>query len=773
MKRLKLIIGMVLGLLLLLVVALGIFVATFDANQYKPEIIAQVKKATGRDLNINGNIALSLFPWLGLQLNQLTLSNARGFDAKYFASLKQADVKVEILPLLKAKLSIDRIRLHGLQLNLQRKADGSTNWDDLTKPSSGTATTRPQPQAAPAAEEPGMALAGLLINGVDIQNAEVNWQDDQAPLTLKLEKFNLETGTIGFDKDIPVSTSAHLALSQPKAVLDLSLKTRLQFDQAFRQIRLSAIHLKLDSRTPDLPADHVTLDLTGNLKAQLQAQQFELDNLVLNAKLDGKELPNQSLAVTLSAAARADLKRQTAELREGKLSALGLTLNTSASVSQLSTDPQVSGQLQLAPFNPSLLPSQLGISLPAMQDPRALSKAQLSLEYQASPKAARLEKIRLLLDDSTLSGHVAITDLARQSVRFQLNLDHIDLDHYLPPGAAEAPAPVPAVAAAPEDIPIPLPVALIKSLDVDGQLAIGQVKVKDIHISDIRLPLKAQGGVVTLKPVSLKTLEGHVEAALRLDVNPVKPAYALDLQMKQLQAAPVANPLLKTLTPKRPISMEGSLDAAVHVQAQGTSVNTLVAASNGKLNFNVDKAQLKNLDLEFSVKEQVVKYLQEKKAPVPDGWPGTFKPEQQTAFKVIRASAVINNGVVSNRDLLLDSARIRVTGSGTADLNKRDLNYRPVVDIQPGRDKTLGDKLVDIPMAIKVSGPFTALKIEPDLHDWKTRAGNVLKAEAKQKVREAVKKETRKAENKAKAKIDQKLEKEKQKLRDKLKGLFK
>lgn len=773
MKRLKLIIKVILGLLLLLVVALGIFVATFDANQYKPEIISQVKKATGRDLNINGNIALSLFPWLGLQLNELTLSNAKGFDDKYFARLKQLDVKVAILPLLKSSLSVDQIRLHGLQLNLQRNKDGRSNWDDL-------AQAQQQPPTAPASGKPapekasgGMALAGLLINGVDIRNAQVHWQDAQAPLSLALDKFNLETGTIAFDKGIPITTSAHLDLSQPKASLDLGLKSKLRFDQAFENIQLSGIQLQLNSQTPDLPASHIKLDLAGNVKAQLAQQQFALDDLVLNAQLDGKDLPNQSVQLTLKADARADLHKQTAELRDVNLSTMGLTLSTSARLTQLTSEPQLSGQLQLAPFNPSLLPAQLGIQLPPMQDPKALSKAQLSLDYQASPKAARLDKIQLALDDSVLSGNVAITDLVHQSTRFTLQLDQINLDRYLPPPVPEAPAPVPVVAAAPEDIPVPLPVDLIKSLDVAGDLDIGQVKVKDIDITRIHLALKASRGVVSVKPVTLHLLEGDADAGLRLDVNPSKPAYAMDLQLKGLQAAPVVNPVLKGFTPKRPVTMEGSLNAAAHIQADGSSLNTLIASSRGTFNFNVDRAQLHNLDLEFMVKEQIVNYLQEKKAPVPKGWPGTFKPEQQSAFKVVRGSAVIKQGVVTNKDLLLDSARIRVTGAGSADLVKSQLNYRPVVDIQPGRNKTLADKLVDIPMAIRISGPFAALTIEPDLHGWKTAAGKVLQAEARQKVRSKVKKETRKIEGKSKARIEQKLDKSKERLKDKLKGLFK
>ena len=93
--------GWLLGLLVVLVLALVILVPLFeDPNYYKERIVEEVKKSTGRDLAIQGDIGLSVFPWLGLELNGLNLSNAPGFGDKPFAVVEHAQVRVNLLPLI-------------------------------------------------------------------------------------------------------------------------------------------------------------------------------------------------------------------------------------------------------------------------------------------------------------------------------------------------------------------------------------------------------------------------------------------------------------------------------------------------------------------------------------------------------------------------------------------------------------------------------------------------------------------------------------------------
>ncbi|MCG7953882.1 MAG: AsmA family protein, partial [Candidatus Thiodiazotropha endolucinida] len=71
-KTLK-VLGWLVGMVVVLVIAAIILIPMFvDPNDHKDRIVAEVKRATGRDLTINGDIGLSVFPRLALELNGLT-----------------------------------------------------------------------------------------------------------------------------------------------------------------------------------------------------------------------------------------------------------------------------------------------------------------------------------------------------------------------------------------------------------------------------------------------------------------------------------------------------------------------------------------------------------------------------------------------------------------------------------------------------------------------------------------------------------------------------
>jgi AsmA protein len=48
---------------------------------YKAELAEQVKSATGRDLTIEGDVSLSIFPTVGIEVGEVAFSNAPGASA--------------------------------------------------------------------------------------------------------------------------------------------------------------------------------------------------------------------------------------------------------------------------------------------------------------------------------------------------------------------------------------------------------------------------------------------------------------------------------------------------------------------------------------------------------------------------------------------------------------------------------------------------------------------------------------------------------------------
>ncbi|MDH3342228.1 MAG: AsmA family protein, partial [Gammaproteobacteria bacterium] len=71
--------------LLLAILSIAGFIYTFDANKYKNEVAEAVSEIVGRQVEILGDVDISIYPWIGVTLNNLTIENNTDFSNKSFA----------------------------------------------------------------------------------------------------------------------------------------------------------------------------------------------------------------------------------------------------------------------------------------------------------------------------------------------------------------------------------------------------------------------------------------------------------------------------------------------------------------------------------------------------------------------------------------------------------------------------------------------------------------------------------------------------------------
>ena len=184
-----------------LIAAISFFLL-FDANDFRDDFAAQVKKATGRELTIAGDIELSLFPWLAIDIGETRLGNAAGFSDEPFVSFKHARLSVRIMPvLLRREVSIGTALLDGLDLNLEVAGNGRSNWQDLIDASEAK-------ESAPQEGEQAEAGASALdIVSIDIRNASVRYTDNQIGESYSLTNLNLSSGRVAEGEPLPLSTA--------------------------------------------------------------------------------------------------------------------------------------------------------------------------------------------------------------------------------------------------------------------------------------------------------------------------------------------------------------------------------------------------------------------------------------------------------------------------------------------------------------------------------------------------------------------------------------
>ena len=76
------------------------------------EIVAQVKAATGRDLQIAGPMSVTFYPSAGVSAGDVTLSAPSGMGGDPLLTADSIDVGVALLPLLRQEIVVDRLVLH-------------------------------------------------------------------------------------------------------------------------------------------------------------------------------------------------------------------------------------------------------------------------------------------------------------------------------------------------------------------------------------------------------------------------------------------------------------------------------------------------------------------------------------------------------------------------------------------------------------------------------------------------------------------------------------
>jgi AsmA protein len=165
------------AMIVLVVGAGAIAIARFDPNAYKPNIVQAVKRATGRDLALNGPISLAPSLWPTIRVGQATFSNPPGFSRPQMASLQGMELRLGLVPLLSGRIAIDRLVLIHPDILLETDAAGHPNWQ-MTPEVSPAAPAGTQEAGT---QEPAKAGGGMRtevsVASISIQDGTLGYRD--------------------------------------------------------------------------------------------------------------------------------------------------------------------------------------------------------------------------------------------------------------------------------------------------------------------------------------------------------------------------------------------------------------------------------------------------------------------------------------------------------------------------------------------------------------------------------------------------------------------
>ncbi len=611
---------------LLIVAAIVIIPMVVDVNDYKDQIAGKVQEQTGRELIFDGDIHLSVFPWLGVEMGPIRMMSPQYLGGGEFMSLKNAVVKVEVWPMLKKRIIVDTVILDGLTVNLMKDEHGKENWQFETPGAEpGPTPGKPAPTQAPAEGEP-LGLDELRVGGVKITDANISYANQQSGYDAAVKDLNVNVGALVLTdpkSPVPVQLSCSAISNTQKVQADISLATSVTLAQA-KRIRLDGLELRIDASGEAIPKGKASLSLSGDIAA--------------------------------------DMEQQTAGVKSLQLSVLGIRLSGDVDVTDLSSQPIASGKIALAECNPKEIMQALGLQAPATKDDKALTSLALETTFEASPAHAKLPALTVNLDGNTLTGAASAKDFAKPDVSFNLMTPSIDLDRYMPPKSAggEKETKTDDAKAEPQGVPEPVKEQLRK-LVLDGRVQADLVKASGITLKDALVAVTAKDGVLTLEPASTIMYGGQIKVTMKADLSGETTSSRTTLDVGGFQIGQFLQDLIGT------DRFQGALDLAVDISGLGETWPAFRKTMDGTGSINIRDVKIRGFQL---VPPEIEPLLQTDKQLAQ-----LQKVAKEQNFEKILASFSIKDGLVSNNDLQMIGDLMTVVGKGNINLKGESIAY--------------------------------------------------------------------------------------------------
>jgi uncharacterized protein involved in outer membrane biogenesis len=708
-----------LSILALLVIVLLAAPFFLDVDDYKKSIEQQVEDATGRTLHI-GTLQASLFPWVGVTLDDVELANRQGFADKPFLKVKHLDIQVALLPLLSQELEIKRFKLNEPEVFLEKNAKGESNWEDLLPSTAQAVDNNASKVASPNAEasqQSSPLLAALSAESLDLKDGKFVWSDAQAGTHITLSDVQVELDDVQLQRPVHAHVSARINGDKVDLTAHIGpLGDLSSIDTAHLPIQLTlksdAIHLKSFAKTlgafPEVLGDvhqaSVKLDVQLEQRPDgVRSLAGDMDLLAaLNIGLDWKlEMPNtKSMHIQHANIAVNDTQ----------------VLHMQGDVKGLTTTPKYQLRIQ----SEKLQRTWLADFIPALASmyaahPAPWNDVKLGASLAGTTKRLDIRDMQLLLNGEMIQLSGTANFAKAPDIRLRVAANTLHMDPWLPKPETTKPASQDTGDAADNagveqtqnKSAVEPDLRFLKPWRVSLQLQIEQLLMHNLVMEHLRGSLNGEKGLFKLNPLRFDLAGGQVRETATLNAARYPATWTESIHISGLTLKPVLKAVADTDL------LDGTMQLDTNLKATGLLPETSMASLNGTGQILLQDGRMKGFDIAGTLRNLTSL--------------GTASNENKyTDFAQLQASFTIHNGIAKNDDLFMASPLFRLTGKGIVNLPASTLDYhvRPkLIGSLIGQGDTLTvRKGLSVPLHI--SGPMASPKVRPEV-DAKSLIENV------------------------------------------------
>ncbi|MCC5985112.1 MAG: AsmA family protein [Rhodobacteraceae bacterium] len=210
-----------LGVVVSLALLAGLALFLIPTERIAALVAQRFAAETGRDLVIDGAVRPSIYPLIGVRMEQVRLANAAWSDAGPMMRAEVMDVGLDVAALWAGDIVIRRLELQAPDLLLERDAAGRENWAI-----SWGAVTEPVPDAAP---DEGRRARALSLDLAEISDGRLRFRDAGTGIDITAEAVSGALRLPGLDREASLRLSGRMngqpftvqgRAGQPGALLD-------------------------------------------------------------------------------------------------------------------------------------------------------------------------------------------------------------------------------------------------------------------------------------------------------------------------------------------------------------------------------------------------------------------------------------------------------------------------------------------------------------------------------------------------------------------------
>ena len=455
-------------------------------------------------------------------------------------------------------------------------------------------------------------------------------------------------------------------------------------------------NLTLALRDLDFQDLQGTVDVSGSVAGSTSNQTYAGKRIRAVGSLEGKAIPGRKLKFDVLSDPALDLAKSSLQISNFSAQAAGVQAQGTMNISNLSSGPRYKGTLAVAPFNPRSVLRRFGLGTIKTADSKALRTLSGRAAIAGGPGRLALENLTMQLDESTARGRISVSGLgqagSRPQLQFDLTLNGMDADRYLPPAAS-------ARKGKPSTIsPAAVPFGLLSQFDLEGRLQIGKLKINELRVSNFKLSARGKDGKLELNPVTANLYRGTINARGNIDATQKVPAIAMKQELRGVQAGP----LLVDLQGRAAVT--GTADFDLDIESRGLTEDQLLGNANGSTRFTLHDGTIEGINIVRTICSKLSRL-------------GVVSEQStggnQTPFSDFTGTGQIRRGTVYNEDMAVTSPFLRATGKGNINLVRQQVGYAVtayLVDSCEGQGRGVVNDLLNVPIPIRITGPVAALR---------------------------------------------------------------